>query len=177
MRISRKAIDSALTALAVGALVALGGGPAAAEERPLAFAVRGVVGEILVKPGQKVEAGAPLARLDTRPALSRREAAEVRLAAAHLRLDHADKNFTRIKQMFDDLQASAEEVEKAELKRAEARAETAEAKAHVDLLAWRIERAVLVAPAAGTVTAVPGYPGQPVNPAAGAAPVVVLDTR
>ena len=76
--IRRRFIASAAAAV-VAVLLA---GPAGAADLTLTFAVGGVVTEVLVKPGDAVQAGAPLAKLDTVPLEARKAAAQARLAAA-----------------------------------------------------------------------------------------------
>jgi len=149
---------------------------AQAAERGLAFAVAGVVSEILVKPGQTVSAGQPLARLDLRPFAARKKAADQSLLAAGSAHKFATDSLTRVKQLFDDLSTSGEELEKAETGLFKARAGLAEAKAHAAVMAWELERATLRAARAGMVKAIPGYPGLVVNPQAQITPVVVVET-
>lgn len=148
-----------------------------AGERALTFAVRGVVAEVLVKRGQKVERGAVLARLDRRPLEAHKRAAKARLAAAAVGLESATRHRGRIKQLFDDLSTSGEELEQADLALAQARAKHARATARVDLAAWRLDRATLRASGAGIVKSVPGYPGMVIDSHARITPVVVLEVR
>ena len=77
--------------------------------------------------------------------------------------------------MFDDLSTSGEELEKADLALAKAQAKHARARARAERAAWRLDRATLRASGAGTVKAVPGYPGMVVDSRAAITPVVVLD--
>ncbi len=165
----------------VAALLAVGGilwpVTGMAGERALTFVVPGVVAEVLVKRGQKVAAGAVLARLDARPLEARKRAAEARLKAAAVGLELATRHRARIKQLFDDLSTSGEELERADLALAQARAMHARARARVDLAAWRLDRATLRASGSGIVKAVPGYPGMVVDSRARITPVVVLEVR
>ncbi len=147
---------------------------ALAAERKLAFAVGGVVEKVMVKPGQRVSAGQPLAALDPAPLAARKKAAEAGLKAAQLVHIQAAENFERIRQLYDDLSTSREELEKAEKHLAEAAAHLEKSKARSVIAAWRLERATLRAPGAGVVKSVPGYPGLVVHPRAGFTPVVVL---
>jgi len=160
--------------LALIALV-LAQGPAMAAEKALSFAVSGVVAEIAVKAGAGVAKGAVLARLDPRPFQAERQAAEARAAMTATVLEISDRRLQQTRDLFDSLSTSAEEVEKAEATAARATADDAAAKAALAIARWREERAVLVAPFAGTVARIPGYPGLIVEPAAGAAPVVVIE--
>jgi len=148
---------------------------AGAGERALTLPVRGVVAEVLVKRGQPVKAGAVLARLDRRPFEARSRAAAARLAARVADLEFASRNRKRIKQLFDDLSTSGEELEKADTELARAKARHARAKARVAMWAWRLERATLRATGAGTVKSVPGYPGMVIDSRAGITPVVIIE--
>jgi len=155
-------------------VLALSAGPARAE-RALAFAVAGVVEAVLVKAGDGVEKGTELARLDLRVLRAEMAAAAAELKAARLELDLARKNLKRVKQLYDDLSTSLEELEEAELRVIDAEAGAETARADSEVAAWRFERGTLRAPAAGTVKGVPGYPGLVVEPEARFTPVVVLD--
>ncbi len=149
--------------------------PAWAAERKLAFAVGGVVEQVLVRVGQKVEAGAPLARLDPRPFQSHRKASTVILKSAATELRIFEKKRQQEQELYDDLSTSRETLEAAVVAEAKVRASHAKAQARADSAAWRLERATLRAPATGTVRAVPGYRGMVVNPNAAIVPVVILD--
>ncbi len=152
-------------------------GTARAGESKLAFAVPGVVAEVMVKAGQAVVAGAPLARLDALPFAARNKATVARRKAAAASLDWAVRNRDRVKELFDDLSTSGEELEKAEDALIKAKALHAEAIAHADIAEWRLRRATLRAPAAGTITLVPGYAGMVVNPLSANPTIAVLQTK
>lgn len=148
--------------------------PAHAAERKLAFPVAGVVETVMVRSGQSVKAGAPLAVLDRAPLKALKETADADLRAAERKLTFATQNRDRAKQLFDDLSTSAEVLERTELALIQAIADKVRANAMADIAAWNLQRATLRAPSNGTVRSVPGYPGMVVNPAAAITPVVVL---
>ncbi len=148
---------------------------AQAAERKLAFPVAGVVEKIMVVTGQAVKAGEALAALDPRPFAARARAAAENLLAARNTNKFATENHQRVKQLFDDMSTSTEELEKAQVLLFKAQAGLAQAKSAAVIRKWELERATLRAPKAGTVTVVPGYPGMVVNPLAVIAPVVILD--
>ncbi len=154
-------------------LAALAAQPAAAERR-LAFAVAGVVDAVLVSPGQKVAKGTALARLDLRPLAAAAKATQAAALAADLEFDLAGTNMERIKQLYDDLSTSKEELEQATLRLAHAEAAKEAAAAANELAQWRLERGTLAAPVAGVVQAITGYIGLVVDPAARFTPVVVM---
>jgi multidrug efflux system membrane fusion protein len=150
---------------------------AEAAGRKLAFPVAGVVEKIMVRAGQAVKAGDALAALDQRPFAARERAAAENLLAAENSNKFATENHQRVKQLFDDLSTSSEELEKAQVLLLKAQAGLARAKSAALISKWRLERATLRAPKAGTVAAVPGYPGMVVNPLAAITAVVILDMQ
>ncbi|MDA1089890.1 MAG: biotin/lipoyl-binding protein [Proteobacteria bacterium] len=157
-------------------VIVLVSGTAFALERKLAFPVSGVVAKVMVTAGQPIKAGAPLARLDTRPLEAEKSAADAALVAANRKLEILSKNRDRVRQLFDDLSASGEQVELAEIQFVEAQAQQAHAKAMAVIAAWRLGQATLRAPEDGTVTAVRGYSGLVVNPAAEITAIIILST-
>ncbi|MEK9671567.1 MAG: biotin/lipoyl-binding protein [Rhodospirillaceae bacterium] len=166
----------ALPALALfAAIYAMAWTPATHAEQPLAFAIPGVVDAVMVKPGEVVKKGAVLAKLDTKPFEYRDTAARAAIDAADRELEFAEQNLVRVKQLFDDLSTSKEELERATLRLANAKAGRAKAEAGRNMAGWRLSRATLRAPADGRVKSTPGYPGLVVDPAAGFTPVVVME--
>jgi len=159
------------------AVLMLTWGTAEAADRKLAFAVAGVVDKVMVRAGQRVAAGAPLSQLDLAPFEARAAAGEAALAAAEMDLKHAEENLTRVQQLYDDLSTSGQALEEARSKLAHARARHLKTKARAEMAAWRRDRATLRAPRAGTVSAVPGYPGLVVNPRAAITTVVILNFK
>lgn len=147
-----------------------------ATERKLAFPVAGVIDKVMVRGGQSVKSGAPLAVLDLAPLKALKDSADADLRAANSKLTFATQNRNRVKQLFDDLSTSAEELERAELALIDAIAGKVRARATADIAAWNLTHATLRAPSDGTVLSVPGYGGMVVNPAAAITPVVVLSS-
>ena len=78
--------------------------------------------------------------------------------------------------MFDALSTSAEQVELAQTAQANAKIAYEYARRDAALAAWKLSRATLNAPFAGTVATVPGYVGQVINLNAETAAVVVVST-
>jgi RND family efflux transporter MFP subunit len=150
--------------------------PARAAERKLAFPVAGVIEKVMVRSGQTVKAGAPLAVLDLAPLKALKDAADAQVRAAARKLTFATRNRDRAQQLFDDLSTSAEELEKTELTLIQAIADKVRAGAEAEIAAWNLNRATLRAPSSGTVHSVPGYAGMVVNPSAAITPVVVLSS-
>jgi len=164
-----------MLAAALGALLVLTAAakPALAERR-LAFAVAGVVEAVMVRPGQKVAKGAALARLDLRPLEAYAKAAAAELKAAKMEAELAAGNMERVRQLYDDLSTSKEELERAMLRLARADAMLARAEAADADAQWRLERGTLSAPVAGVIQSITGYIGLVVDPAARFTPVVVM---
>lgn len=148
--------------------------PADAGERRLAFPVAGVVDKVLVRSGQKVSAGTPLAVLDLLPLSAAKRAADARVVAAALDHKLAAANRERVRQLYDDLSTSAEELEGAESKLAAAMAGFEQATAAAEIAGWNLEHGTLRAPRSGIVSDIPGYAGLVVNPNARFTPVVNL---
>ncbi len=149
--------------------------PANAGERRLAFAVAGVVDKVLVRSGQKVAAGTPLAVLDLLPLSAVKRAADAGVVAAALDHKLSVANMQRVRQLYDDLSASAEELEGAESKLAAAAADLAHATAEAEIAGWNLDHGTLRAPRSGVVSGIPGYAGLVVNPNARFTPVVNLN--
>lgn len=147
--------------------------PALAEMR-LAFAVPGIVTQVLVSSGQSVKEGAALAKLDARPFQARLRAARAAHDAAELELDFATDHKKRVQQLFDDLSTSAEELEGASRRVADAQAHKEATAADLSIASWELERATLTAPRNGTIGSVPGYPGLVVDPSRDNSTIVVL---
>ncbi len=152
------------------------GTAASAAERTLSFAVAGVIAEVLVSSGDRVEAGTPLAMLDTSLFEARRKALAAERAAADAELDLAEQRHVYAREQFDALAISKMELDEAAIVLANAMAKAAKKAARLLAVTWRLERTTLRAPAAGEVLKVPGYAGMVVNPRVDIVPVVVLRT-
>jgi len=164
-----------LSSLCASLIVIAFAAPAAAFERRLAFAVEGVVEAILVRSGQKVAKGTPLARLDLRVLSAHADAALAAAKASEHALELAKTNAEQISQLYDDLSTSKEELNLAQSHLLTAEADHATARAKSEEAAWRLERGTLTAPVNGRVNSVTGYIGLVVNPAARFTPVIVMD--
>lgn len=136
---------------------------AKADSNRLTFVVSGVVVKILVKAGDKVNAGAVLAKLDPVPFQARLSSAQASLKSATVANQQAQANLKRVQQMFDDLAASGENLEKAQLQAAKAAADQARSEARVKMGSWRLSKATLTAPQNGQITSVTGYLGQVIS--------------
>ncbi|OEJ68513.1 efflux RND transporter periplasmic adaptor subunit [Magnetovibrio blakemorei] len=147
-----------------------------AADRALAFAVSGVVADIKVQPGASVAQGDVLAVLDLAPFQARAQAADAAVKATKVILDLASRRLQQTQELFDALSTSAEQVELAQTTQANAKMAYENARRDAALAAWKLGRATLKAPTAGTVASIPGYVGQVVNLNAETLAVVVVNT-
>jgi len=147
-----------------------------AADRALSFAVSGVVADIKVQPGASVGQGDVLAVLDLVPFQARVQAADAAVKASKVILDLASRRLQQTQELFDALSTSAEQVELAQTTQANAKMAYENARRDAALAAWKLGRATLKAPSAGTVASIPGYVGQVVNLNAETVAVVVVNT-
>lgn len=116
---------------------------------PLSFAIGGVVGEVSVRNGDRVEAGRLLARLDL-------DEIEARVSAATAAVEKAERDLARAERLYADSVATRTRLldtrTAAEVARAELRAAR-----------FARENAEILAPAAGRVTARRAEPRQVVS--------------
>ncbi|MEG3637751.1 efflux RND transporter periplasmic adaptor subunit [Magnetococcus sp. PR-3] len=159
-------------------LVWVGGhvSPAMGAEKPLTFAVDGVVERVMVKPGMSVQQGASLAKLDQTLFYAALKQAQIGHKSAKLAADYAQEAWQRAQKLYDDLNASKQELEEAELALAEAQARQAHAQWVLSQAQWRLQRSQLLAPVSGRITAVPGYAGQVIHNQSGPSAVILLET-
>jgi len=132
-----------------------------------------------VEVGDRVASGQLLARLDERDARIDEQTAGAALAEVEVRLGQAARDAARVERLADARAATAEELERATASRAALAASRDAAVSRLADARRRLADATLVAPFAGTVTAVtlePGEwaaPGRPVVEIAGAGAVEV----
>jgi len=149
-------------------------GTANAADKPLTFAVSGVVAKISVRSGTRVSQGTPLASLDLRPFEARKVAADARMAATQIELQQAELHLQQTQELYDSLSASSRDVDQAVLAHANAVASNEQATADAVQADWDLEHAVLRAPRSGVVGAVHGYPGLVINQNTKTPTVIVL---
>ena len=150
---------------------------AQAAERKLSFAVSGVVASVKVGSGEIVKAGTVLAVLDQTTFLARKRSADANADATKLILDLAEVKARQVRELFDALSTSQEEVDKVETALANARSGYEAARSRAKIAKWRLQRSTLNAPFSGTVSSVAGYPGMVVNTYAGVQTVVIINAR
>jgi RND family efflux transporter MFP subunit len=166
-----------LSLLLLTLLLTLSTNSAQAADRKLSFGVSGIVIAVKVKPGDRVKAGDVLAVLDPTIFKARKRSADANAKASKLIFELAEVKLTQMRELFDALSTSQEEVEKAEIAHAHALATYEKAKSSAEITGWRLQRTVLKSPFAGTVTDVAGYPGMVINKFAGTKTVIIVNDQ
>lgn len=161
----------ALAALSL-AVVAV---PAGADTVELTTRVSGVVETVLVRPGQRVQKGAPLLRLDRTVLQARLAEAAAELARAEADEADAKREAGRAQELFDRTVSSTTELEAATLRHTRARAALAAAEARRTIAQKDLSDTELRAPFAGVVKAVPGGPGTVVSADCQPRPLMILE--
>ncbi|MGC9456466.1 MAG: efflux RND transporter periplasmic adaptor subunit [Halothiobacillaceae bacterium] len=132
------------------------------ERLVLSVPVSGVVAEVNVRPGQTVEAGRVLLRLDATPFDARLAEARALQQGLTRQAEEAALDAERAQALYDRTVASDSELQAALIASEQARAELEQARAQRTLAAWSRERSVLSAPYEARVLAVHVTPGQTV---------------
>lgn len=134
-----------------------------AEVTRLSTPVSGVVTEIPVQPGQQVEKGAVLLRLDRKP-FSDKLAAAVAIRSGLVRAAaEAKRDAERTQQLYDRTVASESERQEALIKQEQAQASLNEARAKADLRQWELGRTTLTAPYPARILSVDTAVGETVS--------------
>ena len=136
----------------------------AAEIRPrtesrLGFRVGGKLVERLVNVGDVVKAGQPLAQIDAADLLLGQDAARAALHNANAQLALSETEFKRYKELREQNFISGLELERRETTLKAARAQAEQAQAQASVQRNQAGYALLLADAAGVVTAVDAEPG------------------
>lgn len=128
-------------------------------ESRLAFRVAGKLLRRMVNVGDAVKAGQALAQIDANDLVLGQDAARAALQSAQAQLALSEAEFKRYKELRDQNFISGLELERREAALKAARAQAEQARAHSGVQANQASYAVLVADAAGVVTAVDAEPG------------------
>lgn len=150
--------------LLAGAISLLVAGYAGAAERvELTTRVSGVVAEVLVKPGQRVNKGSILLRLDATILQARADEAAAEVMRAEADAADAARELERGRELYERTVSSTTELDAAVLRDARAKAALAAAQARQAMAKKDLADAELKAPFTGVVQAVPGQPGTVVS--------------
>jgi RND family efflux transporter MFP subunit len=144
------------------------------EEIAIGTHLPGIVSQVHVRPGDAVEAGAPLFEIDDRAARAELALAEARVRSAEVALEDARDDSARFQRILArDATSEATAVRK---RFAVARAETGleEARAEQRRIATEVERLTVRSPIAGTVWRVEVRPGEYAPAGVTPRPLVVL---
>ncbi len=128
-------------------------------ESRLAFRVAGKLLRRMVNVGDAVKAGQALAQIDATDLVLGQDAARAALQSAQAQLALSEAEFKRYKELRDQNFISGLELERREAALKAARAQAEQARAQSGVQANQASYAVLVADAAGVVTAVDAEPG------------------
>jgi len=96
--------------------------------------VSGIIEEIFVEPGQRVEEGDVIARIKIIPNMVSLNNAESRLNRAELSLENAKRKYERQKELYEDGVIPAAEFEQYELEYSNAREEVSSARSNLELI-------------------------------------------
>ena len=140
----------------------------------LGTVLSGMVEAVLVRPGERVAAGAPLVRLDDREPRARAARARAQLALGQARLEEARREEQRARELYDRTVLSDHELQLAEIGRLEAQVALAEARERLVRAEVALDYGRVRAPFAGLVVSVDAEPGQMVVSGLRAAPLVTL---
>ncbi|MBD3222839.1 efflux RND transporter periplasmic adaptor subunit [bacterium] len=132
----------------------------------------GHVKEVLVREGQRVEAGEVLVRIDETDMLARKRQVEAALAEAQAVLDNAETNFERFRRLYADNSISKSRLDDARTGRDRALAGVQQAQARLAEVEVQLDYLRIEAPTDGTVTRRLVDPGDMANPGA---PLVMLE--
>lgn len=128
-------------------------------ESRLAFRVGGKMVRRMVDVGQPVKAGQALAQIDPQDLQLGQQAAQAALIAAKANLELAENEFRRFKELKEQGFISGMELDRRETTLKAARAQMEQVRAQAGVQGNQAAYAVLVADAAGVVTAVEAEPG------------------
>lgn len=143
-----------------GTDVSIAGTIEAIEQADIGFRIGGRMVDRLVNVGDTVAPGQEIARLDPADEENGLRAAEANLAAANGQLSEARINYDRQRQLYQRQIAARAAFERAEQVFTTATAAADAAEAQVQIARRRLDDTVLLADAAGVVTAVGAEPGE-----------------
>src|SRR4051812_12927249 len=113
--------------------------------------VPGRIMQVLVREGDKVAAGQPVARIDDAPLVDQASEAEAALAKTHAERRNAEATRVRVERVFEHGIAARQEVDDATTRADTARAAESEAEGAAKRAHRQVERATVRSPLAGVV--------------------------
>ncbi len=131
-------------------------------ELSLGVGVSGEVAEVLVKPGENVQQGEILVKLESTPFQVALNRASANLAYAHEKHQLQKDDFERQNELFEEGSLSTVELQLLGLEVKRTAAELAAARADYQLAEWYLKQARVIAPTDGEITAIV-MAGQRVN--------------
>lgn len=156
------------------AVAALGLIEPRSETIAVAVEISGVVRRVHVRPGDRVEAGAPLFELDTRATAAALEAARASLRVAEVDLQDALARRRLFTEVEDQRAVSLDERDRATFGAERAEANVALARAEVRRLETELARLTVRAPIAGEVLRVDVRPGEFAAAGPAAEPLIAM---
>jgi RND family efflux transporter MFP subunit len=141
----------------------------------IASQVAGRLTQVLVREGDRVAQGQPLARVDDGPLIDDAHAAEAVVAKARAELKNAQATQARVQRVFEHGIAARQEVEDATARAEAAAAAESESSAAMKRTQRQVERALVRSPLAGVVVHVLRRPGELVDGTAATSVVEVAD--
>ena len=136
--------------------------------------VSGIVREVKVQPGQVVEQGDVLLKLDQREFRAQLNRAKALVARANSLFEEAKREEERAEELYDRTLLSDHELQKARIGRLEAESRKYDAGADLVQAKLNLERSAITAPADGRVLEVLAWQGQPLQNSLEIQPLVMF---
>jgi multidrug efflux system membrane fusion protein len=134
----------------------------------------GVVEQVLVKSGQKVEKGDILLKLDQKQLQQRVKACKVRIEMLELAEMEAEREYERNEELYDRGLLADRDIQNAEITYLKAQTELEMARADSVNARKALEYSTLKAPFNGEIRAVMAYPGMAVSNQMSITPLIIL---
>ena len=158
-------------AAGAGRARAFSGTAQAAVESRLSFRVSGSVERVAVKVGDRVQTGDLIAALDPKDFALRVEEAEAALTSARAQETTAESAYRRVRELWENRNASRSDLDSAEYAREAAEAQVKAATSRLEQARSQLSYTRLLSPAAGSISQVNLEVNENVNPGT---PVAVL---
>ena len=132
--------------------------------------IQGIITELYVQSGDRVEEGTPIARISVIPEIGQLSNAQSNLRTAQLSLEQSERDFARTKSLYEKKVVSREEYEKAETDLERAREQVAAANDQVQIItqgisarSGKVNTTIVTSTVAGTVLDIPVKVGSSVQ--------------